>query len=194
MIDYGAGNVQSVQYALERLGHRAELSADPARVARADRVLFPGVGAARASMDALHARGLAEAIPKLQQPVLGICVGMQVLGSHSAEDDTPCLDILPARVERFEAQAGAKVPHMGWNTLQHVGDWLPTRAHGAYVYYVHSYAMEVGDYTVATTHYAGRAFTAALRHRNFYGTQFHTEKSGPVGAAILRAFLDAPLT
>ena len=188
MIDYGAGNVQSVQYALERLGHRAEITADPTRVARADKVIFPGVGAARASMTAVHQRGLAEAIPKLEQPVLGICVGMQVMGAHSEEDDTPCLGIVPARVRKFVADPTHKVPHMGWNTLEQVSGWLPADLAGERVYYVHSYAMEPGSWTVATTDYT-LPFSAALRHRNFYGTQFHTEKSGPVGARILEAFV-----
>ena len=192
MIDYGAGNVQSVRYALERLGVRAELSADPDRVARADRVLFPGVGAARASMAALRARGLAELIPRLEQPVLGICVGMQLLAAHSEEEDTPGLGVLPAaRVRRFRPAdpTREKVPHMGWNTLDAPRDWLPSTLAGRRVYYVHSYAMDVGPWTVATTDYAGFTFSAALRHGNFYGTQFHAEKSGDVGERVLQAFL-----
>ena len=194
MIDYGAGNVQSVQYALGRLGHRAEISHDPARVARADKVIFPGVGAARASMAALRERGLAEVIPTLKQPVLGICVGMQVMARHSEEEDTPCLGIVDAVVRRLRPDTREeKVPHMGWNTLRATADWLgPDEANDfehAYVYYVHSYAMETGDFTTATTEY-GQVFSAALRQRNFYGTQFHVEKSGKVGAQILRTFLD----
>ena len=189
LIDYGAGNVQSVQYALERLGYRAELTADPDRIAASDKVIFPGVGAAKASMAALRERGLDVAIPKLTQPVLGICVGMQVMGSHSEEEDTPCLGIVPGRVRKFDASGGAKVPHMGWNTLQDVGGWLPRETESAHVYYVHSYAMEVGPWTVATTDYT-LPFSAALQHGNFYGTQFHTEKSGDVGHRILRAFLE----
>lgn len=188
MIDYGAGNVQSVQYALERLGHRAEVTHDPERVARADKVIFPGVGAARASMAALRQRGLAEAIPKLQQPVLGICVGMQVMGAHSEEEDTECLGIVAGRVRKFTPEPARKVPHMGWNTLTDARDWLGDYA-GEHVYYVHSYAMEPGPWTVATTEYTV-PFSAGLRHGNFYGTQFHTEKSGKVGARILQAFLE----
>ena len=194
MIDYGAGNVQSVQYALERLGHRAEISADPERVARADKVIFPGVGAAKASMEALRARGLAEAIPKLQQPILGICVGMQVMGSSSDEGDTTCLGIVPGRVRKFASGLQVNVPHMGWNTLQNVQDWIPQTAANHHVYYVHSYAMDVGDYTTATTRYADFTFSAALRYRNFYGTQFHTEKSGDLGSQILASWLAAPTT
>lgn len=188
LIDYGAGNVQSVLYALERLGHRAEVTHDPERVARADKVIFPGVGAAKASMAALRERGLAEAIPKLEQPVLGICVGMQVMGTHSEEDDTPCLNIVPGRVGKLTPDAQRKVPHMGWNTLAVTRDWLDGFDE-AHVYYVHSYALEVGPWTVAITDYTV-PFSAALRHGNFYGTQFHTEKSGKVGARILRAFLE----
>ncbi len=188
MIDYGAGNVQSVQYALERLGHRAEITADPDRVARADKVIFPGVGAARASMNALRERGLDVAIPLLQQPVLGICVGMQVMGAHSEEEDTPCLGIVPGVVRKFAPDAQHKVPQMGWNTLVGTRDWLADLPAETYVYYVHSYAMEVGAWTVATTDYTV-PFSAALRHENFYGTQFHVEKSSRVGGQILAAFL-----
>ena len=188
MIDYGAGNVQREQYALERLGQRAEISADPNRIQRADKVIFPGVGAAKASMEALRQRGLAEVIPTLQQPVLGICVGMQVMGTFSEEDDTACLGIVDAKVVKLNASEGRKVPHMGWNTLQGTRDWLDADFEDAYIYYVHSYAMELGEFTVATTNYGG-PFTAALRHENFYGTQFHTEKSGAVGSRILQDFL-----
>ena len=190
MIDYGAGNVQSVQYALERLGHHAEISHDPERVARADKVIFPGVGAARASMTALRERGLATAIPRLQQPVLGICVGMQVMGARSEEEDTSCLGIVPAVVRKLRPDARRKVPHMGWNTLSGTRDWLSGGFEDEHVYYVHSYAMEVGPWTVAETAYTA-TFSAALRHENFYGTQFHAEKSGDVGSRVLAAFLEA---
>ena len=193
IIDYGAGNVQSVLYALGRLGHRAEVTADPERVRAADRVIFPGVGAARASMEALRERGLAEALPALTQPVLGICVGLQVLGTHSEEEDTPTLGIVDAPVRRFRPADPRRdrVPHMGWNTLRvQPGSWVPAHLDGARVYYVHSYAMDPGPHAVATTHYADFTFTAALRQGNFFGTQFHTEKSGGVGEEILRAFLE----
>ncbi len=191
MIDYGAGNVQSVQYALERLGHRAEITADPERVARADKVIFPGVGAARASMGALRDRGLDVSIPLLQQPVLGICVGMQVMGAYSEEEDTACLGIVPGVVRKFVPDAQHKVPQMGWNTLVGTRDWLSVLGPETYVYYVHSYAMELGPWTVATTQYTV-PFSAALRHENFYGTQFHVEKSSRVGGQILAAFLALP--
>jgi glutamine amidotransferase len=189
MIDYGAGNTQSVQYALERIGHRAELTKNPDRIARADKVIFPGVGAAKACMQALQETGITELLPTLQQPVLGICVGMQVMGSHSEEDDTTCLNIIPARVRRISQQHGLKVPHMGWNTLSLKSEWIPQDCEQAYVYFVHSYVMEIGDWTVATCDYAG-TFSAAIRHKNFYGTQFHTEKSGAVGQMILKSFLE----
>ena len=193
MIDYGAGNVQSVQFALERLGYHAELSDQPERIARADRVIFPGVGAAKASMEQLRLRGLDSLIPTLQQPVLGICVGMQVMATHSEEDNTPCLGIIDARVRRFPLAPGStdKVPHMGWNTLRGVTDWLPADLEAQRVYYVHSYAMEPNLATCALTEYGGGNFSAAVRQGNFYGTQFHTEKSGKVGAQILKAFLEA---
>lgn len=189
MIDYGAGNVQSVRFALERQGFKAELSHDSARVARADKVIFPGVGAAKSCMEALKRYGLDELIPTLQQPVLGICVGMQVMALHSEEEDTACLGIVPARVRRLQHDALHKVPHMGWNNLDGNIDWMPPALEGQQVYYVHSYAMDTGEWTTARTHYT-RWFSAALRHENFYGTQFHVEKSGSVGAAILKAFLE----
>lgn len=189
MIDYGAGNVQSVKFALERLGYSAILSSDPERVKAAEKVIFPGVGAARACMKALADCGLDKVIPQLQQPVLGICVGMQVMGRYSEEEDTPCLGIVPADVRRFEADAEHKVPHMGWNNLLTARGWIPSHLAGEQVYYVHSYAMERGAWTVAETDYT-RRFSAALQQNNFYGTQFHVEKSGPVGAAILKAFLE----
>ena len=140
-------------------------------------------------MLALEEAGIAQRIPRLEQPVLGICVGMQVMGSHSEEDDTTCLNIFPARVRRIPQQPGLKVPHMGWNTLALNAGWIPQDCEQAYVYFVHSYVMEIGDWTAATCNYAG-PFSAAIRHRNFYGTQFHTEKSGLAGQRILQAFLD----
>lgn len=215
VIDYQGGNVQSLLFALERLGvSSATLTADPARIRAADRVLFPGEGEASSAMRALRATGLHEVLPTLTQPFLGICLGMQLLGRHSQEGPaggTELLGMLPFDVVRFAPpDATHKVPHMGWNNLHDVQTPLfaglsapgiaqrpqsdPNPAAGAsasdYVYFVHSYHAPVGSYTIAQASYpAGVPFSAGVRHRNFYGVQFHVEKSGPVGEHILRNFL-----
>jgi len=218
VIDYQGGNVQSVLFALERLGvTTATLTADPALIRRADRVLFPGEGEASSAMQALRAAGLDQVLPTLTQPFLGICLGMQLLGRHSAEGPaggTPLLGMLPFDVVRFAPpDAAHKVPHMGWNNLhdlqtplfaglgspladagspQSDSNLLPTAAD--YVYFVHSYYAPVGDYTIAQASYpAGVPFSAGVRYRNFYGVQFHVEKSGLVGEHILRNFLTGDL-
>jgi glutamine amidotransferase len=223
VIDYQGGNVQSVLFALERLGMQAALSADPAVIRAADRVLFPGEGEASSAMQSLRAAGLDQVLPTLTQPFLGICLGMQLLGRHSQEGPaggTELLGMLPFDVVRFTPpDAAHKVPHMGWNNLHDLqtplfaglggsGDTspqsdsnheaptpvlLPTAAD--YVYFVHSYYAPVGDYTIAQASYpAGVPFSAGVRYRNFYGVQFHVEKSGPVGEQILKNFLAADLT
>lgn len=189
VIDYNAGNVQSVLFALERLGANAQLTSDPTQIRQAEKVIFPGVGEASSTMQHLRDRGLDGVIRSLTQPVLGICVGMQLLCEHSEENDTPCLGIIPQRVRRFLPQAGEKVPQVGWNDLQHCNDELFSPAvEGHYVYYVHSYYVEVGPYTTAQTHYI-HPFSAGLHKDNFYATQFHVEKSGKTGEQILRNFL-----
>ncbi|NML64274.1 imidazole glycerol phosphate synthase subunit HisH [Hymenobacter sp. RP-2-7] len=218
VIDYQGGNVQSLLFALERLGiSSATLTADPARIRAADRVLFPGEGEASSAMRSLRAAGLDQLLPTLTQPFLGICLGMQLLGRHSAEGPaggTELLGILPFDVQRFVPQdVTQKVPHMGWNNLHDVRTPLfaglgspahlssPLAANQGltpalglpatdYVYFVHSYYAPVGEYTIAQASYpAGVPFSAGVRHRNFYGVQFHVEKSGPVGEHILRNFL-----
>ena len=193
VIDYKGGNVQSLLFALERLGVAATLTADAAHIRRADRVLFPGEGEAASAMRELRAQGLDTLLPTLRQPFLGICLGMQLLGRHSEEQDTPLLGILPFDVTRFEAATTPKVPHMGWNTL-HAPAAASPLLHGlpaeAYVYFVHSYRAPVGAYTLAEARYPEAApFSAAVQAGNFYGVQFHTEKSGPVGEQILANFL-----
>jgi imidazole glycerol-phosphate synthase subunit HisH len=192
VIDYNAGNIQSVLFALERLGANAVLSSDPRLIRSADKVIFPGVGEASTTMRHLRDRGLDELICQLKQPTLGICVGMQLLCAHSEENDTPCLGVIPQQVRRFIPQNGEKVPHMGWNTLSRCEDALFTpELEGEYVYYVHSYFVEPGPYSTALSDYT-TPFSAGLHKDNFYATQFHVEKSGKVGESILRNFLNLP--
>ena len=191
VIDYKGGNVQSLLFARERLGVTATLTADAEHIRRADRVLFPGEGEASSAMRELRATGLDQLLPTLRQPFLGICLGMQLLGRHSEENNTPLLGILPFDVTRFPAATTPKVPHMGWNTLHNPrGPLLAGLGEEAYVYFVHSYRAPVGPYTLAEARYPEDApFSAAVRAGNFYGVQFHTEKSGPVGEQILNNFL-----
>jgi glutamine amidotransferase len=212
VIDYQGGNVQSVLFALERLGvTNAVLTSDPDVIRGADRVLFPGEGEASSAMWALRAAGLHTVLPTLTQPFLGICLGMQLLGRHSEEGPdggTELLGMLPFDVVRFTPpDAAHKVPHMGWNNLHDLKTPLfaglgqptqvqenPTPGAADYVYFVHSYHAPVGEYTIAQASYpVGAPFSAGVRHRNFYGVQFHVEKSGPVGEHILRNFLTSDL-
>jgi len=188
IIKYNAGNIRSVENALRRLGVDPFITDVADEIAAADRVVFPGVGEASSAMEYLRERGLDETIRSLSQPVLAICLGMQLLCSHSEENDTKCLGILPHQVRRF-ANIDQKVPHMGWNSLaspsqQLFGD-VPF---GSRVYFVHSYFVEPCADTIAVATY-GEAFSAAIRRDNFFGVQFHPEKSGSVGARILENFL-----
>lgn len=188
IIKYNAGNVQSVMYALERLGVSPVLSDDPETIQQAERVIFPGVGEAGSTMRYLRARQLDQVIIDLKQPVLGVCLGMQLMCRHSEERDTDCLGIFDESVKRFP-QGDLKVPHMGWNRLAVNGHPL-LQGLGAdpYTYFVHSYYVAPGPDTIATTDYV-LPFSSALARDNFYATQFHPEKSGEVGASILRNFL-----
>jgi glutamine amidotransferase len=192
IIDNGGGNVASVRYALERLGARALVTADPERIRAADRVVLPGVGAARDAMRRLAAAGLDRLVPALTQPVLGICLGMQLLCEASDEGDSVCLGILPGRVVRLAAAPGRPVPHMGWNQLVpragRAGPLLAGIAAGDYAYFVHSYALPPGADTVATCDYGG-PFSAAIGRGNFHGVQFHPERSAALGARLLANFL-----
>ena len=189
IIDYNAGNVRSVQFALQRLGVSATLTGDAAAIEQADKVVFPGVGEANTTMAFLRERGLDNVIRQLKQPVLGICLGMQLLCQHSEENDTDCLGVIPQDVLRFRPQAGEKIPHMGWNSIRDLGNGIFSPGlEGEYVYFVHSYYVEPGPYTIATTDYV-QPFSAALHKDNFYATQFHPEKSGSVGEKILAHFL-----
>jgi glutamine amidotransferase len=194
LIDSGGANIGSVRYALERLGVRARLSADAEAIARADRVILPGVGAAGAGMARLRELQLVEIVRGLSQPLLGICLGMQLLFESSEENDAQCLGLIPGRVRRLQGGAGVRVPHMGWNALQpHREDALLAGIiPGAQAYFVHGYAAPVGEATLATaTH--GEEFSAIVRRGNCWGAQFHPERSGPVGARLLENFLSERL-
>lgn len=189
IIDYKMGNLRSVENALHRLGAEFVVTADPAVIRSADRVLLPGVGNAAEAMNNLREACLVEVINDLRRPVLGICVGMQVMCQHSEEGDAECLGIFDTKVRRFPASATEKVPHMGWNSIHNLDSKLLRNLKGgAHVYYVHSYYPELCQDTIATTQH-GLMFSAALKYENFYGTQFHPEKSGDVGEQILKNFL-----
>ena len=189
IVDYKMGNLRSVENALRRLGADFTVTADADVIRRADKVLLPGVGNAAEAMENLRAAGLVEVIRSLRQPVLGICVGMQVMCRHSEEGDVDCLGIFDARVKRFTPSPQVKVPHMGWNKIGNLETKLfKDLEGGSYVYFVHSYYPELCPDTIATaTH--GVMFSAALKYENFYGTQFHPEKSGDVGERIIANFL-----
>jgi len=192
IIDSGGANIASLVFALRRLGCEATLTRDPAAVRAASRVILPGVGAAADAMSRLAGQGLAEVIPALRQPLLGICLGMQLLFESSDEGPVRCLGILAGTARRFQPAAGRPVPHMGWNQLA-TGRESPLLAgvtSGEYAYFVHSYALPPGADTVATCDYGG-PFSAAVSRANFHGTQFHPERSGTTGARILRNFLEA---
>jgi imidazole glycerol-phosphate synthase subunit HisH len=193
IIKYNAGNIESVNNALNRLGVNAEITADHEKIRKADKVIFPGVGEASTTMAYLRKEGLDELIPSLKQPVLGICLGLQLMCSHSEEGDTTCLGIFDERVERFIPTPGneyiTKVPHMGWNAIFDLNSEIfNPDMEQQYVYFVHSYYASVGDHTAATCKYIV-PFSAALQKDNFYATQFHPEKSGSIGSEILKNFL-----
>ena len=192
VVDYATGNLRSVADALRRAGAEFTLTADPALLRGADKVILPGVGEASSAMSQLRERGLDTVIPSLTQPVLGICIGMQLMCLSSEEGDAACLGIFPTDVVRLPdrtADGPLKVPHMGWDTVDTLrGPLFEGIDAQTYVYYVHSYAPRLCDAAIATTDY-GMRFSAALARDNFFGTQFHPEKSGAAGSRILRNFL-----
>ncbi|MBL7833433.1 MAG: imidazole glycerol phosphate synthase subunit HisH [Cyclobacteriaceae bacterium] len=188
LIKYNAGNIQSVSFALERLGVDFTISDDPETITKADKVIFPGVGEASTTMAYLRDRKLDEVITNLKQPVLGICLGMQLMCRHSEENNTPCLGIFDQPVKRFIPETDFKVPHMGWNSLTKVNDWIQPDLENKSVYYVHSYYVPVNNFTSAVTPYTV-PFSAAMRKDNFYAVQFHPEKSAEAGQMILKNFL-----
>lgn len=189
LIKYNAGNIQSVSYALERLGIDFEVTSEAEKILKADKVIFPGVGEASSTMNYLKANQLDQIIVSLRQPVLGICLGMQLMCSRSEENDTPCLGIFQETVKRFIPTTEQKVPHMGWNTVEDCRDWFPSDLTGKHVYFVHSYYVPKNEHTVATTNYSS-PFSAALRKDNFYAVQFHPEKSASAGELVLTSFLN----
>ena len=190
IIKYNAGNIQSVLNALERLGVNAEVTDDAGSMRSADKVIFPGVGEASSAMRSLKENDLDKIIKELKQPVLGICVGMQLLCEHSEENDTECLNIVPVRVKRFPSSFKLKVPQVGWNTIFELQSPLfkniPDKS---YIYNVHSFYAEDSEYTIAKCDY-GLEYAAAIKKDNFYGVQFHTEKSAEVGDKIIKNFLE----
>ena len=190
IVKYNAGNVCSVDYALRRLGVEARLTADETELRKADKVIFPGVGEAGTTMAYLHASGLDQVIRSLCQPVLGICLGMQLMCNHSEEGDAQGLGIFDVDVKRFRPQRHEdKIPHMGWNTLSATrGELFAGFDKEEYVYFVHSYYIPLCEGTAAVANYI-HPFSAALQKDNFYATQFHPEKSGSVGERILHNFL-----
>ena len=193
IIKYNAGNIESVNNALQRLGVNAEITGDHEKIKAADKVIFPGVGEASTTMAYLKKEGLDKLIPELKQPVLGICLGLQLMCSHTEEGDTPCLGIFDEQVKLFIPEPGmefvTKVPHMGWNTITDLkSEIFDPSLENQFVYFVHSYYAAVGEHTAAVCNYIN-PFSAALHRDNFYATQFHPEKSGSVGARILENFL-----
>lgn len=191
LVDAGGSNIGSVRYALQRLGVEAELTGDAEAIRDADRVILPGVGAAAVCMARLKELGLVDMLRTLHTPLLGVCVGVQLLFAHSEEDDTPCLGLLPGRVRKLASSPDIRVPHMGWNTLQRTRDasLLDGIADGDHAYFVHSYAAPVDDDCLCSSEH-GQRFAAVVQRGNVAGAQFHPERSGAVGARLLKNFIE----
>lgn len=190
IIKYNAGNIFSVEHAFKRLGIEAVVTGDKELIRKADKVIFPGVGEASSTMQHLQQTGLDKLIPDLKQPVLGICLGMQLMCSRSEEGNVDCLNIFDTEVKRFVPQKHEdKVPHMGWNTISNVkSDLFDISLENQFVYFVHSYYVAISEHTAAVTDYI-HPFSAGMHKENFYATQFHPEKSSSVGESILKNFL-----
>lgn len=189
VVDSGGANIASVMHALRRLGADPIFTADPRALRAADKVILPGVGAAASAMQRLEANGLAKLIPSLQQPVLGICLGMQLLFESTEEGDVDLLGLIPARVTRLPVAAGLRVPHMGWSKITFTTNYHENIfSSDAWFYFVHSFFAPLGLWTMAKSQH-GAEFSAMVRQRNFYGVQFHPERSASSGAAFLERFL-----
>jgi glutamine amidotransferase len=190
LVDAGGSNIGSLRYALQRLGVEAQLSADAGRISVATHVILPGVGAAAPGMQRLRDAKLTEMIGGLTQPVLGVCLGMQLLFDRSEESDTVCLGVIPGVVRHFPQKDNLRIPHMGWNSLrvERDSELFSDVESVSQVYFVHSYAAPVGAQTLASTDHGG-PFSAVVQHLNFYGMQFHPERSGTAGAQMLKNFL-----
>ena len=189
VIKYNAGNIRSVAFALERLHIDFEITDNPESILKADKVIFPGVGEASSTMSYLKERKMDQLIRNLKQPVLGICLGMQLMCKFSEENSTPCLGIFDESVKQFKPDPTHKVPHMGWNSLVKTTDWLDTSLKDQFVYFVHSFYVPVNPFTSAITDYT-EPFSSAMRKGNFYAVQFHPEKSAKTGEMVLKNFLN----
>ena len=191
IIKYNAGNIRSVLYALERIGHTAIVTDDPDEIRKADKVIFPGVGEASTAMSYLKERELDKLISSLTQPVLGICLGMQLMCKYSEENDTVCLGIFEETVKKFKVEnLKLKVPQIGWNNIYDLGsDLFKNVNDNSYCYFVHGYYAAAGERTIATTNYI-QPYSSALHKNNFYGVQFHPEKSAAAGEKILKNFIE----
>ena len=192
IVKYNAGNIQSVLFALERLGYSGFVTDDPEDLKNADKVIFPGQGEASSAMKYLKEKNLHKIIKNLKQPLLGICLGMQLLADFSEEGNTECLGIIPSRVRKFDfdAKNPLPVPQIGWNKIFNLkSDLFRNIPNNSFVYFIHSYYFELGQWTISEANY-GINFSAAVKYKNFYGTQFHPEKSGDTGEKILKNFLE----
>ena len=189
LIKYNAGNIQSVSFALERLSVDFTITDDPEEIRKADKVIFPGVGEASTTMSYLRERKLDQVIAALKQPVLGICLGMQLMCEFSEENNTKCLGIFEESVKLFHPEGDLKVPHMGWNNLTLSDGWLDGELENKFAYFVHSYYVPVNPHTSAITNYIN-PFSAAMHRDNFYAVQFHPEKSAAAGVLVLNSFLN----
>ncbi len=189
IIKYNAGNIRSVAFALERLNVEFSITDNHEEIQRADKVIFPGVGEASNTMNYLKAHKLDKVIKELKQPVLGICLGMQLMCSFSEENNTPCLGIFEEQVKLFKPLSKEKVPHMGWNSLTLTNGWLDVQVNSQYVYFVHSYYVPINTHTSSITEYI-IPFSSAMKKDNFYAVQFHPEKSSDVGEKVLQSFLN----
>ncbi len=189
VIKYNAGNIRSVAFALDRLNINYSITDNAEEITKADKVIFPGVGEARSTMAYLKEKKLDQVILNLKQPVLGICLGMQLMCQYSEENETPCLGIFSETVKLFKAIQAEKVPHMGWNSLKLNNSWIDPTIENEFVYFVHSYYVPLNPDTAAVTEYI-LPFSSAMKKDNFYAVQFHPEKSAAVGEKVLLSFLN----